>query len=122
MDCAAGSGRITELVLKDRFEAVDLFEMNPKFIEKAKERLRGTSARNFDVATLQDYEFKSNYDGIFAVFSLAYLDDNESVDFLKKCKAHLNEGGVIFMFDNFAPQKEGDYYTSLDLEIVIRSS
>ena len=95
--------------------------MNPEFVEKARERLRGTLARRFDVASLQDYEFKSNYDGIFAVFSLAYLDDNESVDFLKKCKAHLNEGGVIFVYDNFTDKHKLGFSLKEDLEIVIRS-
>ena len=47
LDCAAGSGRITDLILKDRFQAVDLFEMNPEFVEVSKKRLRGTSARTF---------------------------------------------------------------------------
>lgn len=47
LDCGAGIGRITENLLLGHFERVDLLEQDEKFLEKAKLRLRGTSAQNY---------------------------------------------------------------------------
>ena len=46
---------------------------------------------------------------IFVIFSLMFLDDEESVVFLKKCRENLREGGTVIMWDNFTFEDEGDY-------------
>ena len=74
--------------------------MNPKFVEMAQRRLKGTHARHFYVSTLQDFNFRQSYDLIFAMYSITYLDEEEAMVFLRKCRDNLSAKGVLIVLEN----------------------
>lgn len=72
----------------------------------AQKRLKGTPARYFYVSTLQDFNFRHSYDLIFAMYSITYLNEEEALLFLRKCRDNLNEKGVAIVLENHSA---GDY-------------
>ena len=54
----------------------------------------------FYCSTLQDFEFKHEYDCVWAQWVLTHLQDNEVVEFLRKSKKNICQNGFIFVKEN----------------------
>lgn len=110
LDMGAGIGRVAEGMLLQRFQAVDLVEPCEKYLTAAKEnlgRLRTADGlprckdTEFFLSALQDFTpAKGRYDVIWNQWVLLYLTDDHLVEFLKRCKEGLREGGVICVKEN----------------------
>ena len=101
LDCAAGIGRVTEYVLSNYFQEIDLFEKNKSFIEKCKIKFTGNNkVKNMYESSLENFEFKRKYDLIWIQWCLENLEDDDLRPFLKKCHDNLNDNGIIIVKEN----------------------
>lgn len=58
LDCGAGIGRISEGLLLEQFERVEVLEPCENLIEEARKRLVPKGVEHFHVKSLQDFEFR----------------------------------------------------------------
>jgi len=101
LDCAAGVGRVTEYVLCNYFQEIDLFEKNKSFIEKCRIKFTGNDKiKNIYISSLEKFEFKKKYDLIWVQWCLENLEDEDLGPFLKKCYDNLNNNGIIIVKEN----------------------
>lgn len=99
-DIGAGIGRVSELVLCKYFREIDLVEPVQKFVDIAKEKLKDKTILKTYTCGAQDWEMEGKFDCFWAQWTLMFLKDNDAIDFLIRCKKHLNENGYIFIKDN----------------------
>jgi protein N-terminal methyltransferase len=103
LDCGAGIGRITEGILMQRFDIIDLVEPVTHFIDKAKLNLSKIGhVGNFYDTSLQNFNSSNTYDCIWIQWVLGQLTDEDVITFLQKCKHMLTENGVIVVKENMA--------------------
>ena len=101
LDCAAGIGRVTEYVLSNFFQEIDLFEKNKSFVEKCKVKFLGNNKiKNIYECSLEEFEFKKKYDLIWIQWCLENLEDEDLRPFLKKCYDNLNDNGIVIVKEN----------------------
>ena len=101
LDCAAGIGRVTEYVLSNFFNEIDLFEKDKVFIEKCKKKFIGNDKiKNIYNSSLEKFEFNKKYDLIWIQWCLENLEDDDIKPFLKKCYDNLNDDGIIIVKEN----------------------
>ena len=101
LDCAAGIGRVSEYVLLNYFQEIDLFERNKSFVEKCKIKFSGNNKiKNIYESSLENFEFKKKYDLIWIQWCLENLEDDDLKPFLKKCHDNLNDNGIIIVKEN----------------------
>lgn len=107
LDCGAGIGRVAKNLLLPTFKTVDLVELNPEFLEKAKTFIGTASKRveNYFCSSLQNFEFTEKYDVIWLQWVTGHLTDDHFVNFLQRCKEALNENGIIVVKDNVTTYK-----------------
>ena len=109
LDCGAGVGRVSEGVLLRVCETVDLVEVSPPLLERARERLAPFGARrvNFILASLRDFAPDSRtYDLVWMQWVLGHLTDPDVVLLLQRCRAALAHGGCLVVKDNNAVPSE----------------
>ena len=107
LDCASGIGRVTEYVLIEFYDKIDLFEQEDNFINKMKEKFcNNFHIGNIEKNTLQNYIFKCKYDLIWIQWCLENLNKNDIISFLLKCKKNLNENGIIVIKENCLLKKK----------------
>lgn len=103
-DCGAGIGRVTNHLLSKRFDTVDLYERSSKLLQFAQESLQGNPrVGEFINTDLKQVQFKHKYDVIWVQMVSGYFDDEELVDFYKKCKDALTADGVVVFKDFISP-------------------
>lgn len=74
LDCGAGIGRISESLLVNHFDKVDLMDQSAKLIYAAKERLRGNQKINkLFIIGMQNFVFRYKYDCIWIQWALCQL-------------------------------------------------
>lgn len=102
LDCGAGIGRVTENVLSKYFKEIDLYEQNPKFVEKINQ-LKEKISQIADVrcSSTQDYTFTKKYDLIWIQWCLENLEDEDLSPFLQKCYNNLEDKGLIIVKENY---------------------
>ena len=101
LDCAAGIGRVTEYVLSNFFQDIDMFEKNKSFVEKCKVKFLGNNKiKNIYECSLEEFEFKKKYDLIWIQWCLENLEDEDLRPFLKKCYDNLNDNGIVIVKEN----------------------
>ena len=101
LDCAAGIGRVTEYVLSNFFQEIDLFEKDKVFLEKCKTKFLGNNKiKNIYNSSLENFQFKRKYDLIWIQWCLENLEDDDLRPFLKKCYDNLNDDGIIIVKEN----------------------
>jgi len=105
LDCGAGIGRVSKLLLTDLFDEVDMLEQNQKFLNKADEYLgdkRKKVARKI-CEGLQSFTPESErYDVIWLQWVTGHLTDKDFVDFLKRATNGLKPNGMICVKDNLS--------------------
>ena len=103
LDCGAGIGRITKRLLLPLFDTVDLVDVNPKFIDEAKNFLEKDADRvgEFFVRGLQDFTPKPGYyNVIWCQWVLGHLTDDDLVTFFQRCKQGVVAGGLVVIKEN----------------------
>ena len=107
LDCASGIGRVTELVLVNFYDKIDLFEQEDNFINKMKEKFcNNFHIGNIEKNTLQNFKFDCNYDLIWIQWCLENLNKNDIIVFLLKCKNNLSKNGLIIIKENCLLKKK----------------
>lgn len=108
LDCGAGIGRITKRLLLPLFRCVDLVDVTPGFLERAKAHLgpeASSRVGNFYCCGLQDFCFgDETYDVVWIQWVIGHLTDEHLVGFLARCRGALRPGGVVCIKDNMASQ------------------
>lgn len=103
LDCGAGIGRITKNLLIKHFKHVDLVEQNPKFLEVAKISLENCSSRigQYYPIGLQNFcPIENKYDIIWCQWVLGHLQDDDLIEFFKKCTSGLKKNGILVVKEN----------------------
>ncbi|OHT05196.1 Alpha N-terminal protein methyltransferase 1 [Tritrichomonas foetus] len=102
-DCGAGIGRVSHFVLADFFQKIDLIDPVEGFLEEAKKTLAkdDVEIRTF-TAGIQNWTPDCEYDAYWVQWAIMYLTDVDAINFLKRCKEHLNKNGYIFIKDNIS--------------------
>merc|ERR1711916_256125 len=109
LDCGAGIGRLTwALLFPLGFETVDLVEPLPHMLAEARKRGDPKRVGTLFETSLQKLELTERYDVIVVQWVAIYLTDSDLAAFLSHCKAHLNDGGIIFFKENCS---NGDEFT-----------
>lgn len=108
LDCGAGIGRITKNLLVPLFETTDLMEPIDHMLEKAKVELAEHTGKigKFLLESMEKAELTETYDVIVIQWVAIYLTDDHFSAFLKRCKAALNENGIIFFKENTASKNK----------------
>ena len=101
LDCAAGIGRVTEYVLSNFFNEIDLFEKDKVFLEKCKKKFAGNEKiKNIYESSLEKFKFEKKYDLIWIQWCLENLEDEDLLPFLKKCYENIKDDGIIIVKEN----------------------
>ncbi|CAG9462373.1 unnamed protein product [Pedinophyceae sp. YPF-701] len=111
LDCGAGVGRVSQELLLEFFDTVDLVEPVGKLLDTAKVNLAqavesgrypdGHAAGEFFVKGLQELELEpESYDVIWLQWAMLYLTDDDAKAFFEKSLAALRPRGRIFVKEN----------------------
>ena len=121
LDVAGGDGRFARGLLVDRYDKVDLFDQCETACGKAEEALRGHPNFGFVTeASMQDWEWDFQYDGIYMIWCVGYLTKPQLIQFLMDAKVHLQANpsrtsrhraptSFIFVLDNILDGAEESY-------------
>lgn len=102
LDCGAGIGRITKLLLLPHFLKVDVVEPDEKFLNSIKEFVGEHQAKlgTLYKVGLQEFIPNKKYDVIWNQWVLGYLTDEDLVSYLIRCRDALTDNGVIVIKEN----------------------
>mmetsp|Transcript_19310 Transcript_19310/g.62984 ORF Transcript_19310/g.62984 Transcript_19310/m.62984 type:complete len:237 (+) Transcript_19310:113-823(+) len=102
LDVAAGIGRVSDGLLLDLCDRVDLLEECERFMQQARSQLAPAGDRvRFFCSRMQDFVPEAGgYDLIWVQWCIGSLSDADLVAFLTRCKAGLATGGLIVLKDN----------------------
>ena len=123
LDCATGIGRVTENVLLNFINEIDLVDFNEKFIDKCKNKFnKNNKIKDIYLSPLQNFKLKKKYDLIWIQWCLENLEDEDISIFLNECYSHLNDDGKIIIKENLCDidddeKGDNDYafrYSELD--------
>ena len=83
---AGGDGRLSIGLLLKNYRLVDLFDQCPKAVKIARQCMRKTGKLGYvEQATMQAFQWKYRYSGIFMVWCTGYLARPELVAFFERC-------------------------------------
>ena len=111
LDVAAGFGRVTEDFLLYRYKEIDVFDPLPDTYNALCElRKEHGQIKWVDKETMQNYNWREEYDGVYLNWCAGYLSNGELVQFLRRAKDSLRKpaerrtrraaSGYIFVFDS----------------------
>ncbi|XP_012279661.1 N-terminal Xaa-Pro-Lys N-methyltransferase 1-A [Orussus abietinus] len=103
LDCGAGIGRISKSLLTKYFTNVDLVEQNPRFLQEARVLMQICSSRLGILYPLGLQDFTpdvAKYDVIWCQWVLGYLQNDDLVNFFKRCLAGLKPNGLLVIKEN----------------------
>ncbi len=107
IDCAAGIGRVSENVLQNFFNKIDIVERDEKFVEACKKTFASNEKiRNIFCDSLENFEFRNNYDLIWIQWCLEEILYDDLIIFLKRCKSALKQNGIIIVKENILNSAE----------------
>lgn len=118
IDCGSGIGRVTEHVLLNFFNEIDLMEQSSNFIATCKTKFAlNEKVKNIYHSSLQHFNFEREYDLIWIQWCLENIEDGDLNCFLKKCHKALSQNGMMIVKENYYKgDKEKDaIYAELDL-------
>ena len=94
LDLACGSGRDVQYFLDYGFEPIGI-DASEKMIKEAKKRVK---EGKFKVMNIESLKFKkSNFDGVWALDALSYVERKEIPNTLKSLNNVLKKEGIIFV-------------------------
>jgi protein N-terminal methyltransferase len=106
VDCGAGIGRVSKMLLLPMFEHVDLVEQSERLIRGARQYIGAQSpllpkVRNLYCMGLQEFHPPDgSYDLVWIQWVSSHLTDADFVHFLRRCKASLSPHGWIGVKEN----------------------
>ncbi|KAF4127687.1 AdoMet dependent proline di-methyltransferase [Phytophthora infestans] len=106
VDCGAGIGRVSKLLLLPMFDHVDMVEQSPRLLRGVSQYLGADETlcvrvRDLYCMGLQDFEpAPASYDLIWMQWVLVHLTDLDLVRYLKRCKKALTPNGFIVIKEN----------------------
>ena len=127
IDMGAGVGRVTEAVLLDLCEKVDLLEGARPLIEAAQRNLKARATRmgEFMCAPMQSFAPEpATYHLIWFQWVIGSLTDDDLVALLMRCRTALAPGGIIVVKDNICeedPDKHSRYIVDDEDNSVMRT-
>lgn len=98
LDLGSGEGRASEVFFKHGYDAV-LVDINKEALSKAEERFKsiGDGALETFETSVEQFEFKDNYDAIIMSNILPFLENKIEIErIVKKAFEKLNTGGFLF--------------------------
>ena len=110
LDIGFGSGR-DSLYFSKKYEVYSIDPLE-EFCKHAKE----LGLKNVYCQRVQDIEYISMFDGIWACASLLHIPTYEMVDVLNKCYCALKENGVMycsFKYGEFEGERNGRFFLDL---------
>ncbi|KAL7936461.1 alpha-N-methyltransferase NTM1 [Trichoderma chlorosporum] len=115
LEGGAGIGRVTEGLLLNVAEQVDVVEPVAKFTAVLQSK---TGVRNVFNIGLQDWQPTEDvrYDLIWVQWCLGHLTDMQLVEFLNRCQEALNPDGVIIVKENLST-KGFDFFDEQDSSV-----
>ncbi|GMH48443.1 hypothetical protein TL16_g02207 [Triparma laevis f. inornata] len=102
-DIGAGIGRVSKLVLLERFSGVDLVEVSSRLIKAAPEYIGDARAKDcrFMCLGMEDFDFgTAKYDVVWVQWVIGHLTDEDLITFLNRAAVGLKPNGVIVVKDN----------------------
>lgn len=130
LDCGAGIGRVTNELLLDYFESVDVEEALPHFLEEARKRVgariaeggggfKAAQARKRTVKFISTpsqnfHPEEGRYDCIWLQWFVGHMPDEHLVAFLGRCKRGLRPNGRIFVKENVVGEVGAPEYDEVD--------
>lgn len=112
LDCGAGIGRITKRLLIPNFVTVDMVELNPDFLDKARTYLEGAASKveHYYAVGLQNFTPDlGRYDVIWCQWVLGHLADEDFVAFFQRCRSGLAPNGVIVVKENVTSSQKNEF-------------
>jgi protein N-terminal methyltransferase len=101
LDCGAGIGRVTNHVLLNHFQEIDIMEQDEKYVNHCKESFKDNAKiKKIYKSSLQDFVFEHKYNVIWIQWCVENLNDDDLITFLTKCRENLEEGGMIIVKEN----------------------
>lgn len=116
LDVGAGIGRITDGLLLDLCDQVDLVDGCADFVAQARATLQATPSVDGRgqlgvcmVADLQDFQPAANarYDLIWIQWVVGHLTDDDLCKLLRRCVRSLTSEGLIVLKDNVLDEAQG---------------
>ena len=111
LDVAAGIGRVSGATLLTLCDRVDVQDGCGPFIDQARKDLAwaGPRVERFITETMQEFHPEGGrYDLVWIQWCIGSLTDDDLVEFLKRIRASLADGGVIVIKDNVVDTKDFD--------------
>src|SRR5262245_1860113 len=100
LDCGAGIGRVSKYLLCPLFRTTDVMERSSQMLAAAKVNLPRESVGEFFAESMERAVLRNTYDVIVLQWVAAYLQDDDLMLFLSRCREALKANGVIFLKDN----------------------
>ena len=80
LDVAGGDGRLSKNFLLGQYCKVDIFDQCPTAVKKARNALISHARFGYAAqSTMQDFDWRFEYSGIFMIWVVGYLSDNALV-------------------------------------------
>ncbi|RDA86967.1 hypothetical protein CP532_6721 [Ophiocordyceps camponoti-leonardi (nom. inval.)] len=117
LEGGAGIGRITQGLLLDLAEEVDVIEPVSKFTDVL------SGVRNVFNVGLEEWKPKpgTQYDLIWTQWCLGHITDDQVVKYLELCKATLTPGrGIIVFKENLSNSGDADVFDETDSSVTRR--
>ncbi|GMH83156.1 hypothetical protein TrVE_jg3742 [Triparma verrucosa] len=102
-DIGAGIGRVSKLVLLEKFRTVDLVEVSSRLIKAAPEYIGDPRSKDcrFMCLGMEEFDFgTAKYDVVWVQWVIGHLTDEDLITFLNRAAAGLKPNGVIVVKDN----------------------
>ena len=106
LDCGCGIGRISQNLLTDYFDEIDLVEQNDEYLEIAKRVPKVSHSYLVGLQDFHELSIKRTYNVIWIQWVTIYLMDDDFVTFLKKCKEILVDDGIVIVKENISSDSE----------------
>lgn len=119
LDLGAGTGRITELFVKEGFFPATLVDYSKGMLDKAKKR-KGLKRCKFIEKDLRNLNLNKKYDLILSFFSFgsdSYFDNEEIDKILNIANKHLKSEGIFAVLGHTQTKKFEKYFKKLDAGI-----
>lgn len=125
LDCGAGIGRVTRLLLTHNFDRVDLVEPIDAFLSQAKlalsdpsDKLRGSGiVDQYYLAPLQEFSPQpSQYTVIWAQWVCGHLTDVDLQLFIQRCLNALESTNGLLMIKENVTRNESEDYGEIDTD------
>jgi protein N-terminal methyltransferase len=120
VDCGAGIGRVTDGLLTNVCEVVDVVEPVAKFANCLEDSPLKKEGKVGDVYVtgLQDWTPTKTYDLIWNQWCVGHLTDSQLVSYFKRCGAALSDGGWIVVKENLSTHRFGeDIFDDVDSSV-----